>query len=191
MTDIYPLGALIPLTFEVLDSNGDLAAPGAATLTVTLPDGATATPTLDNPSTGVYTCDYAPAQAGRHVARFVATGANAGAAEDVFDVQAVTLARVTVVDVRDYLGETSATDPVIAQALLAEQFAQARRCRIDPYTPDLREALLRRVARNLAARAVPVTSFTSFDGGGTATRVPSTDPEIVRLEAPYRRLICG
>lgn len=59
------------------------------------------------------------------------------------------------------------------------------------YPADLREALLRRVARNLAARAVPVASFTAFDGGATSTRVPGRDPEVRRLEAPHLRLSVG
>lgn len=190
MTEYLP-GAVVPLTFTVTDADGNPANAGAAALLITLPDGTTVAPTLDNPATGTYQADYTAAQSGRHTARATFTGANAGVIEDVFDVAPLTQGHVTITDVRAYLGETSATNETLAAVLLAEQFAQARRCRVDPFPPDLREALLRRVARNLAARAVPVTSFTSFDGGGTATRVPSTDPEIVRLEAPYRRLICG
>lgn len=190
MTEYLP-GAVVPLTFTVTDADGNPANAGAAALLITLPDGTTTAPTLDNPTTGTYQADYTAAQAGRHVARATFTGANAGVIEDVFDVGPLTQGHVTVTDVRAYLGETSATNETLAAVLLAEQFAQARRCRVDPYPPDLREALLRRVARNLAARAVPVTSFTSFDGGGTATRVPSTDPEIVRLEAPFRKLVIG
>ena len=128
---------------------------------------------------------------GRHVARFTATGLYGGAAEDVFDITASNLGYVTVTDVRDYLGDISEQDSEINGALQAEQAAQAARCRLDPYTADLREALMRRVARNLAARRVPIATFTSFEGGGTSSRVPQSDPEIVRLEAPYRKLRVG
>lgn len=187
----YVLGQPVPLTFEVFDTAGALAAPGAAALTVTLPDGTTATPTLDNPDTGVYVLDYAPPATGRYVAHFVATGANAGSAVDVFDVLAADLSVVSLSDVKVYLGDVSHTDAEITSALAAERRAQADRCNIDDYTEALREALYRRVARNLAARAVPVASFSSFEGGATSTRVPMRDAEISRLEAPYMRLTVG
>ena len=65
-------------------------------------------------------------------------------------------------------------------------------CRIPAaYPADLGEALCRRVARNLAARSVPVASFSAFEGGGTVTRVPQRDAEVARLEGPYRRLVVG
>lgn len=100
-----------------------------------------------------------------------------------------------VEDVAAYLGETSATEDEMAGALAAETAAQSRVCRVpaDPeaLSADLREALLRRVARNLAARSVPVATFTSFEGGASSTRVPASDPEVRRLEAPWRRLVVG
>ena len=192
MTDRYPLGGTVPLGFEVLDAAGDLADAATVTLTITLPDGTTATPTVTHDSTGIYSIDYVPAAAGRYTARFVATGDNAGAVEDVFDVTASNLAYVTVTDVSDYLGDTSASNAEMADALAAEQAAQAARCRIDPYTYDLRQALLRRVARNLAARGVVLAQFNSFEGGGTqSVRVPMLDAEIVRFEAPHRKRKVG
>ncbi len=188
MTEYLP-GAVVPLTFTVTDADGNAANAGGAALLITLPDGTTVAPSLDNPTEGTYQADYVAVQSGRHVARATFTGANAGVIEDVFDVAPLTQGRVSVADVRDYLGDTSASDPTLAAALLAEQFAQAKRCWIDPYTPDLREALLRRVARNLAARAVPVTAVSSFEGGATVTRVPAHDPEIARLEGPHRKRV--
>ena len=98
----------------------------------------------------------------------------------------------TIGEVQEYLGETSYGLSDIVGALVAEQAAQAARCKLPTvYPDDLREALLRRVARNLAARSIPVATFTSFEGGGTSSRVPTVDPEILRLEAPYRRLTVG
>lgn len=192
MADEYVLGAVVPLTFEVCDADGAPANAGASSITMTR-DGASTgeSLTLTNPETGVYQLDYTPAQVGRYVAVATFTGANAGTAVDVFDVLAAGLSVVTLADVQAYLGDVSWTAPEIQQALDAERAAQRRRCRIDDYGPDLREALCRRVARNLAARAVPVASFTSFEGGGTSTRVPTKDPEIARLEGPYLRLVVG
>jgi hypothetical protein len=141
----------------------------------------------------VFEVDFVPAVVGPHVAVFAATGGHAGVAEDVFVVTATSaeLATFTVGQLRVYLGDVSDTDSTLLEALAAERVAQADRCRVDRYTEALREALMRRVARNLAARRVPVATFTSFEGGGTSTRVPSTDAEIARLEGPYRRWPVG
>lgn len=187
--DTYTLGQPVPLTFQCYDTDGALVAPTTAVLTVTLPSGSTVTPTLDNPSTGVYQLDYVPSATGRHVAAFVSTGIGAGAAVDVFDVVATNLSVVSLADAKAYLGQTSWSDGEITKAIAAEQSAQAKVCDIDDYGPDLREALLRRVSRNLAARAVPLTTFNTFEGGTASTRVPMRDAEVVRLEAPYRRLV--
>lgn len=193
MADEYVLGAVVPLTFEVCDSDGVPANAGASSITMTRDGVSTGESlTLTNPETGVYQLDYTPAQVGRYVAVATFTGANAGTAVDVFDVLASGLSIVTLTDVQAYLGvDVSWSTTEMTRALDAERAAQRRRCRIDDYGPDLREALLRRVARNLAARAVPVATFTSFDGGGTSTRVPMKDAEVARLEAPYRRMEVG
>lgn len=191
MTDTYLVGAVVPLTFECFDSTGNLAAPLTATLTITLPDGSTVTPVLDNPDPGVYLYDFVPSTSGWHVASFVATGDAGGASTNTFNISATLASVVSLADIRAYLTDSTADDATLTSALTAERAAQARSCRVDDYGPDLREALLRRVARNLAARAVPVASYTSFDGGGTAVRVPSRDPEVRRLEAPYRRVSVG
>ena len=98
---------------------------------------------------------------------------------------------VTLLDVKAYLGDTSVPDAELELIIAAEQAAQARVCRIDNYGPDLVEALKRRVARNIAARNIPVAQFTSFEGGTTSSSVPRRDPEVTRLEAPYRRLVVG
>lgn len=93
---------------------------------------------------------------------------------------------------QDYLGDTSCTDDEILDARAAELAAQARRCRVPADMPaDLAQALKRRVARNLAARGVPVASFTSFEGGSTVVQVPRYDAEVARLEAPWRKRVTG
>lgn len=94
----------------------------------------------------------------------------------------------TLAEVKDYLGDSSWSDADIQGALDAETAAQNNRCQaITPRPADLDEALKRRVARNLAARAVPLQEFSSFDSGATVQRVTRTDPEVVRLEGPYRK----
>lgn len=104
------------------------------------------------------------------------------------------MALPTASELLGYLGldETSADLTTLGAVLVAEAAAQARRCTIpDPYPDDLREALLRRCARNLAARAVPIATFNSFEGGGQSARVPTKDAEIARLEAPFLTLMVG
>lgn len=84
----YDFGDVVPLGTTVKDGSGTLVNAGAMALTITLPDATTVTVSPVVPvSTGTYNYDYTPAQAGRHVVRWVATGANAGAYTDAFDVR--------------------------------------------------------------------------------------------------------
>lgn len=84
----YDLGAVVPLGTTVRDGSGALANAGAMALTVTLPDNTTVSVASVTPSsTGTYAYDYPTTQAGRHTVRWVATGVNAGAYVDVFDVR--------------------------------------------------------------------------------------------------------
>lgn len=83
-----------------------------------------------------------------------------------------------------------------ASAFAAEIKAQGRVCRqpTDPavdWEADLVEALCRRVARNLALRAIPLGLQTAVTDGAVATVKVGADPEIRRLEAPFRKLVVG
>lgn len=94
---------------------------------------------------------------------------------------------------RKYAGQAAAswTDAQVDGALAAEQVAQANRCKIPtgPVWPaDLAEALMRRVLRNIAMRGLAL-GVQSYDGGGVY--IGARDPEITRLEAPYRRRPVG
>jgi hypothetical protein len=96
--------------------------------------------------------------------------------------------------IRDYLGtEVSWSDAAISDAVAAESAAQAAVCRIpDDYPSDLMEALCRRVAHNLAVRALPLgVQATITDAAALNTYVGGTDAEVRRLEAPYRKLVIG
>lgn len=97
----------------------------------------------------------------------------------------------TADDVVDYLDGSSFPVEVVGDALAAETAAQSRVCRIpDPYPADLAEALCRRVARNLAMRGTPLAVPVGDSEGGPAV-LPGRDPEVRRLEAPWRRLVVG
>lgn len=188
MTETYRLGAIVPLRFEVRNEDGELVDPTSWTVTVTSPIGSS-NPTITHTDTGVFDVDYVSTVVGPHTATFAASGEHADTIDNVFVItpNPVNSSAILAAEIRSYLGGTSETDQTLLDALAAERVDQANKCRIDNYTEALREALLRRVARNLAARRVPVATMTSFDGGATSTRVPRTDPEILRLEGPYRR----
>lgn len=104
--------------------------------------------------------------------------------------------------VKTYLGTGSSwTDDQIQAALDAETAAQARVCKIpedldpaspQPYPSDLAEAVLRRVAHNLALRNLPLGLQASITDMAVATnQVGGTDAEVKRLERPWKRLVCG
>lgn len=82
------LGDVVPLSVEIRDTANALANAGNVKLTVTQPDGVVITvDPVAATSTGIYDHDFATTQAGRHVVRWLATGLNAGAYTDTFDVR--------------------------------------------------------------------------------------------------------
>jgi hypothetical protein len=84
----FDLGAVVPLGTTVRDSAGALANAGAMALTITLPDNTTVSvPAVAPTTTGIYAYDYPTVQPGRHAVRWVASGLNAGAYTDMFDVR--------------------------------------------------------------------------------------------------------
>lgn len=106
---------------------------------------------------------------------------------------------VTLEQLDAYLGGEdghSFTDEELQGALDAETAAQAARCRLpdpvsaDPVSADLDEALKRRCARNLAMRRIPL-AVPQGDAESGPTIIPGNDPEVRRLEAPYRKRKVG
>jgi hypothetical protein len=96
-------------------------------------------------------------------------------------------------DVAAYLGPAAPSwdEDTIGAVLAAETAAQARSCRIPgPMPGDLREALLRRCAANLARRQLGPLPGPQGDSE-TPTIVPARDPEVRRLEGPWRTLVFG
>lgn len=115
----------------------------------------------------------------------------------------------TLTDTKSYLGydnpdvasRPSWSDADVLRALEAEIAAQKAACKFPPdpalpaeplpYPKDLKEALFRRVSRNLNMKPLPL-GYQNYNTefGTVATRVGS-DPEVRRLEAPHRRLVVG
>lgn len=107
------------------------------------------------------------------------------------------MAAPALAELKAYLGNShSWTDPQLESALASEKAAQAAVCSVPADTAswpaDLAEALCRRVAHNLALRALPLGVQTAITDAAVATnRVGGTDAEVRRLESPYRKLVLG
>jgi hypothetical protein len=186
-----PNGEVWVLTVQVQDDDGGFTA-AAPTLTITAPNGTTTSPTMVDQGDGVWRGMYPLAAAGRHVARIVSAGY--GAAD--LTVYATTLITATgmpdLATTKVYLGVNSFSDAEISDALNAESGAQRSVCRVPAdYPDDLAQALKRRVARNLSLRKLPLAVLRGDSDGGDSTVVPGRDPEIRRLEGPFRKMPTG
>jgi len=105
----YDLGDVVPLGTTVRDANGALANAGSMALTVTQPDGTIVSESPVVPiSTGTYAYDFPTVQPGRHAVRWLASGVNAGAYVDVFDVrEAAPTWVISLADAKNHLKLTT------------------------------------------------------------------------------------
>ncbi len=171
------------------------ASDSVLSILVTDPDSDTVVPTVIDGGWSVLV-----AAPGRWMAKVYA--ADEGVVYFVANVTAVG-ALPTLVDLRGtdpdrqdpddlgYLGDNSFTDAEIQDALDAEADAQRRACVVPAAYPyDLRQALLRRVARNLALRQLPIMVLRG-DAEAGSVNIPGRDAEIRRLEAGHRRMVMG
>jgi hypothetical protein len=177
------------------DLDADLT-DATVTAVVTLPDNSTVSPTVTRTDLGEYLATYVLTTTGRHTAAVTVAPAPSPAdpVNDVvlFAVDAMAPSgRPMLTDVQTYLGTVSYSSVDIGSALAAEIAAQSRVCRIGAvYDVDLAEALKRRVARNLAMRNQPLAVLRG-DAEIGATTLPGRDPEIRRLEGPWRKVVFG
>lgn len=189
VSTLLPIGGQWVIEVEYRDFDGYLST-ATPSVVVTLPAGTTSNPTFTTVETGIYRATYTVGSAGRYVARVTTSDDAVDFASFVYATTAGTGMPV-VADVVEYLGATSHTSDQIQGALDAEAAAQRAVCRVGAvYPPDLREALLRRVQRNLAMRQLPL-AVPQGDAEIGPSFVPGRDPEVRRLEAPYRRLVVG
>lgn len=189
-----PIGGIWTIEVETTDEDGYLTT-GTPSVVVTLPGGSTTSPSFSTVTTGVYRATYTVAANGRYVA--VVTDASYGSVAFSAYVSTVTASSgmPTVTDVDTYLTQAgvsgSWTTAQKQSALDAEAAAQRAVCKVGAiYPADLKEALLRRVARNLALRAIPIATPTG-DAESPLSFIPGRDPEVRRLEAPHRKLVVG
>jgi hypothetical protein len=99
------LGDPYPLAVFITDDSGNPANATTVVVTVTLPDLTVATPAVTNATTGTYTASYPTTQAGHHDVGWVATGLNACAYEDAFDVAVPERLIISLADARAALGK--------------------------------------------------------------------------------------
>jgi hypothetical protein len=168
------------------------------TVTVTLPDGTTsAVEVTEDVRWGTpgcrYRAVYTVATAGRYLAHVATTDDAADFA--VYAMGPTTASGMPVAaDLAKYMGGADASSwdtEDMDDALAIEAAAQRSVCRVGAvYPDDMRGALLRRAQRNLALRALPL-AIPQGDAESGPAILPGRDPEVRRLEAPYRRVTVG
>lgn len=105
---------------------------------------------------------------------------------------------VTLASLKAYLktGATAWSDAELTAALATETSAQLSKVQVaaaiaaGDFTA-IDEALCRRVQANLARRALPLGITNASGDGEQPVYLPGTDPEVRRLEAPWRRRKMG
>lgn len=190
---LLPAGGQWCIQVETRDTSGYRTNAVTPTLVITLPDGSTTAPVFTATRiTGVWDATYTTAVVGRFLAR-------AATPEDAVDAAAFVAGPTTsggmpnVSDVAHYLrgGASSWSTTELQEELDGEASAQRDRCGIPAvYPPALRKALLRRVQRALAMRALPLAVMQG-DADGGASILPGNDPEVRRLEGPHRKRTVG
>lgn len=178
-------------TIEVLetDAYGYAQTSTAPTLLLTLPGGTTASPTFALVE-DYWRATYTVTTAGRWIAK-VSTATDAEYAVAFVSSTTAGTSMPSIADVADYIDSGTWDDDTLTNALNAEAAAQRSVCRVGAvYPDDLRQALLRRVQRNLALRSLPLAVLQG-DAEGGSTVLPGRDPEVRRLEAPHRKLTLG
>ncbi|MET9099945.1 hypothetical protein [Streptomyces antibioticus] len=177
----FDLGAVVPLGTTVRDGAGQLANAGAMALTIGLPDGTdTVVDPVEPTSTGVYGYDYQSVQVGRHTVRWVATGVNAGAYGDVFNVREGALTWiVSLADAKDQLNlrHTTSEDDAVRNTIAAttravEWFVGPVAVRTVTETHSVSQA------QALALRKIPALELVSVGpvlDGGTSYDVTGLD----------------
>lgn len=190
---LLALGGQWLLLVETRDAYGYWSSAVTPTLTVTLPDGSTTSPAFTALGyIGGWSATYTPTVAGRFLARAVTP-------EDAVDAAAyvagptTSAGMPTIDDVARYLKTSAAswTTADLQDELDSELEHQQAKCGVRAVYPrSLRKALLRRVQRALAMRALPLATLQG-DADGGAIILPGNDPEVRRLEGPYRKLVTG
>ena len=185
------IGDLWQFRALVTDLDGDAIDAEIPTITINPPSGAATHPIASNVDSGEFRFTYSPALAGRYAITAATASYGIAAVAGWADPVGLATNLPLIADVENYIEDLTWDPDVIQDALDAEAAAQRARLKASAlYTADVRQALLRRVQRNLAMRRLPLAT-PQGDAESGATFIPRTDPEIRRLEAPYRKLTVG
>jgi hypothetical protein len=157
------LGGVIRLTYAVKNDLGVLANPGAATLSITQPDGVVVTPTVTLPPsvTGQLVVDFAPSQAGLHSVHWSTTSPTTSE-DDVFVVEAPAGLLVSVDEAVSHLRAQG----VITSDADREQLQWLCLAATEAIEADLNLALVKR------------TVTETFDGGGYELNLGVKPPRV-------------
>lgn len=194
-TAAVDLGGEWVLSACAYDADGQAQPGSVVTASVTDPAGVITAPAVSSPTSAVFRAVLYPVVAGRWTGHL-----DSDVGRVYFAVQVSAPAALPTVDDLlgptdsddGYLGPTSWSVADVTEALREETAAQASVCRIPAaYPDDLRGALMRRVACNLARRALALGMTQGDAETGTAAYLPGTDPEVRRLEGPWRKLTVG
>jgi hypothetical protein len=178
---VIDLGDPIVLTFNVTDTSGNPADATAAVLTITLPDASVVTPAVVHGGLGTYSATYPTTQAGRHAVRGVATGTNASAYTDAFNVSAADPGMIIgLADARTALGWPAALVSASKDSLLRSYIATATPIMEDIVGPILARAHTEEYdggATSIQLLWAPVISITSVkESYGNFTRTLTAQP---------------
>lgn len=185
-------GSTWAIVFDLLDTSGCVAyTTDTPVVTVQTPAGETPVAATVTELNGRWLAEHVTDEAGRHVATITTTEHGDGYTTAVVRAVLAADGMPDLAEVKVYLGAVSASDTQIQDALDAETDAQRSACRVPAaYPNDLRQALKRRVACNLAKRGIPLAVIPG-DADVDPTRPPRDDPEVQRFEKPWRRLKMG
>ena len=113
------IGEVLILNFYTFDSAGVAADATSVSCTITLPDDTTTSPAVTKTATGVYQANYSPAVVGHFGVYWAATGTNATAKEDAFNVEDNSVSPpISLTDVKNHLNITVADDDAELLAML-------------------------------------------------------------------------
>ncbi|NJP24458.1 hypothetical protein FLW53_09600 [Microbispora sp. SCL1-1] len=196
----WDLGDVVPLSVTVTNPAGQAEDATAVHLTITLPDGTSETyGPIASTTAGVYDYDYATVQAGRHVARWVATGTNASAYVDAFDVTPIDGGDfISLADAQDHLKLTSTGDEEKLRGFVAAA-CQMITDRVGQVAPLTVVHDVTGCGRTVVLPARPVIAVTSVEELPGLTTIPEADPAaqvdgwaltsaegVLTLTRPYR-----
>ncbi len=181
---VFDLGDVANLTITVRNSSGVAANAGAVTCTITQPDGTSSTPAVSNTGTGTYSAGFTPTQAGRHLIRWVATGANASSYTDVFDAFAANPRfLISLTDLREALNLAATNTTHDAELRLYLAAATTVIETIDrPYLSETRTHTFDGGRNVLVMPELPITSVTSITHTPVAGTTETLDSDTYRVD---------